>query len=282
MKPWIAVCGRLLRTLASEPKPYWKSMRTYAEHELEEAEADLHLFEPFHQTEGLRMLDVGCGMGGKSVWYALSGAREVVGVDPDAARIEEARRFARDKGVNAKCRFHSWAVSDMADEGAQFDVVILSDVFEHVFDPRSVLKACWKLVAPGGQLRIKFPPYRSPYGGHCAMIRLPWAHLLFPEEALLVAIKERYAHLMISSRLASLSRSLEEIRAARSIRELGQVNGLSIAAFEEMMNLIDVSPSLYRLVPVRGLPLASRLPVLRECLVSRIVTVWHRPATPLE
>src|SRR5580658_9945234 len=39
------------------------------------------------------VLDLGCGLGGRDVWLAQNGAREVLGIDINAAEISEADRI---------------------------------------------------------------------------------------------------------------------------------------------------------------------------------------------
>lgn len=57
---------------------------------------------------GAGVLDLGCGEGRDSVYFAMQGL-DVVGVDASRAGITKARRLAEDRGVRA-----CWLVGDMA------------------------------------------------------------------------------------------------------------------------------------------------------------------------
>jgi 2-polyprenyl-3-methyl-5-hydroxy-6-metoxy-1,4-benzoquinol methylase len=56
-------------------------------------------FAPLNEIEGKRVLDVGCGLGSKTVAMAASGAAEVVGVDTDPEKIHWARILAVEAGI---------------------------------------------------------------------------------------------------------------------------------------------------------------------------------------
>ena len=45
---------------------------------------------------------VGCGLGGKTVWYAETGTRQVVAVDLAWDHVSQTARFAADRGVGER------------------------------------------------------------------------------------------------------------------------------------------------------------------------------------
>jgi 2-polyprenyl-6-hydroxyphenyl methylase / 3-demethylubiquinone-9 3-methyltransferase len=99
---------------------------------------------------GRRVLDVGCGGGILSEAMARRGA-EVTGIDLGEAPLAVARLHARDAGLAVDYRLSS--VEALAEEtpGA-YEVVTCLEMLEHVPDPASVVRACARLVAPGGQV----------------------------------------------------------------------------------------------------------------------------------
>ena len=76
-----------------------ESCEAYAEMEFQRGRSSLEIYKPYDSIEGKRILDVACGMGGKSTYYALSGASWVVGIDIDEKRIAAAHDFAAGKGA---------------------------------------------------------------------------------------------------------------------------------------------------------------------------------------
>ena len=94
------------------------------------------------------LLEIGCGSGAALRMMANRGWR-VRGLDFDAQAVESARR----KGLAV----------DLGDVRAQryaaqsFDAITMNHVIEHAHDPRSLLRECHRLLAPGGALAIATP-----------------------------------------------------------------------------------------------------------------------------
>ena len=159
----------------------------------EEFDLDLSSRLPFL---GLRLLDIGCGGGLLSEPMARLGAR-VVGADAAQGNIPVAQVHARQSGLEIDYR-NSTAES-LAEQGERFDVVLNMEVIEHVADPHAYLRACRRLLKPGG-LHICSTINRNPksyvmaiLGAELVMRWLPrgthdWFRFITPDElvALLV------------------------------------------------------------------------------------------------
>ncbi len=122
-------------------------------------------FKPLHQINplrlswiqetvslaGKRVLDVGCGGGILSDAMARAGAN-VLGIDMSAKALGVAQLHALEvqtQGIG----FREITAEDLAaEQPGQFDVVTCMEMLEHVPDPASVVKACAKLVKPGGHV----------------------------------------------------------------------------------------------------------------------------------
>ena len=105
---------------------------------------DTRSLRPF---EGLSLLDIGCGGGLLSEPMARLGFA-VTGADASDRNIGTAKAHAAQSGLGIEYRATTAEV--LADEGASFDVVLNMEVVEHVADVSSYLKACTRLVKPGG------------------------------------------------------------------------------------------------------------------------------------
>ena len=99
---------------------------------------------------GKRVLDVGCGGGILSESMARCGA-EVVGIDLGEKALKVAQLHQLETG--AKVEYRLVAVESLAEEQPQsFDIVTCMEMLEHVPDPSAVVRACAKLVKPGGRV----------------------------------------------------------------------------------------------------------------------------------
>jgi SAM-dependent methyltransferase len=124
-------------------------------------------FEPYRQN-GL-LLDVGCGAG-----TFMQGARragwDAVGVEVSATAAEHNRAegFEVFNGELADARYP---------EG-RFDVVVLSEVLEHVAEPREMLAEVLRVMRPGGLLWATTPNGR---GFSARALGLKWSAVSPPE-----------------------------------------------------------------------------------------------------
>ena len=104
--------------------------------------------------EGVRSIcDLGCGNGHITGRLAKLGFR-VVGVDASASGVSVARR------TYPNVEF----VEALIDRGlslGKFDLVISSDVIEHMYRPADLLEAAGALLKPGGQILLG-----TPYHGY--------------------------------------------------------------------------------------------------------------------
>lgn len=134
---------------------------------------------------GRRVLDVGFG-NGRFLERARSAGWSAWGVDPDPIAVHNASKrglAVRHGGIEA-----------YADQPASFDVITMSHVIEHVYDPIDVLKQANTLLKPGGCLWLDTPNIES--SGH-SWFRRNWRGLepprhltLFTWDSMLKALHE--------------------------------------------------------------------------------------------
>ena len=96
---------------------------------------------------GLDILDVGCGAGLLCEPLAEQGAH-VVGIDATARNADVARLHALEQALPIDYR-HCLA-EHVRETGERFDVVLNTEVIEHVANPEKLLADCAALVKPGG------------------------------------------------------------------------------------------------------------------------------------
>ena len=102
--------------------------------------------------DSLRVLDVGCGNGSQLALPLARKGFHVTGVDTDAPSVEHARQLAAN---DANASFICGRVEDL--RAQPFDVVILSEVLEHLKEPRALLLASAEHLSEDGIMIVTVP-----------------------------------------------------------------------------------------------------------------------------
>lgn len=224
--------------------------------------------EPSGDLSGKRVLDVGCGLGGKTVAYGEAGAR-VVGTDLVESNAVQSRDYAAAAGKAIEFFVADAAALPVCD-GA-FDTVVANDAMEHFAEPERALAEMARALRPGGAIWVFFTPHYSPLGSHLYdYVYTPWCHLVFTRAQLRRAIR-----VVLRDRMTDASTDQVEARLERIMQSYDRdLNHMSIGRF---LGIVERTPGLsvsrLELKPVkfRALAPATRVPGLRE-LVTGFVT----------
>jgi demethylmenaquinone methyltransferase/2-methoxy-6-polyprenyl-1,4-benzoquinol methylase len=108
-------------------------------------------------TEGLRVLDIGCGTGSLAVALAARGAR-VTGIDISPQMLDIARQKVQEAGLGEAVTVTQMSAIDLDEgfEAGSFDLITSTLVFSELSDDeqRFVLRQCHRLLVEGGRLVI--------------------------------------------------------------------------------------------------------------------------------
>ena len=116
-----------------------------------------------HVRAGVRVLDVGCGIGRWSCRLAARGAR-VTGVDLSPTMIAQAGRRAAARGVAARCRFLAQDLAAL-ELNERFDLILGVTVLQHILEPAALRAAVQRLAshltADGTLVLLEAAPERA-------------------------------------------------------------------------------------------------------------------------
>src|SRR5579862_1162664 len=194
---------------------------------------------------GKTVLDYGCGLGDQVLAMKAAGAAHVTGYDPFP-------KFPAHSPAGVMFR------SELPDR--KFDVVLNSSSFEHFANPELEFVRMRDFARE--HLVITWAePFYSHSGSHMSFFtRVPWVNLLFPERSIF------------------LVRSLYRQDGATRYEEAGlggALNRMTVARFEQIVrrNKRALSVEFMHNYATKGLPLVTRIPVLRELLTSSCTCV---------
>jgi 2-polyprenyl-3-methyl-5-hydroxy-6-metoxy-1,4-benzoquinol methylase len=162
--------------------------------------------------ERLRVVDLGCGFGALSVFFAFQGA-SVTGIDLNRRRLEVGRRVAERHGLAVELQRGS--MEDPALPAESFDVAVMNNSLCYLAEPGAqlrALRAARELLAPGGAIVIRNPNRLFPVDQFSG---IPLLSLLAPADA--VRLAGRFG------RRRSLCRLTSPHTARRELLEAGFV-----------------------------------------------------------
>ena len=102
------------------------------------------------ETQGKRLLDIGCGIGGPACEMALTFGADVVGIDLEAPLVERANRRAAKLGLGERCRFQTVEAGMLPFDDASFDIVTSAGALTQTGDKASLLREIRRVLKPGG------------------------------------------------------------------------------------------------------------------------------------
>jgi ubiquinone/menaquinone biosynthesis C-methylase UbiE len=232
--------------------------------------------EPAGDLSGKTVLDIGCGLGGKTVAYEERGASAVFGADILEANAAASRSYAHETGSGGRSAFLAGDAAELPFVNEAFDTVVANDAMEHFARPERALIEMCRVTKKGGAVWIFFTPHFSPLGSHLYdYIYTPWCHLLFTrsqiERAIRRIVRERDGGAGggdIEGKTAEIMRSYDE-----------DLNHMSVRRFLKIVRRIPTLAIDYlelRPAKFRFLAPATRVPVARELVTGFVVCRLER------
>jgi SAM-dependent methyltransferase len=139
----------------------------------------------FERARGLRVLEIGCGLGTDGARFARAGA-VYTGVDLTEAAVSLARRRFELEGLPGEFRVADAEALEFADES--FDLVYSHGVLHHTPDAAAAVREIHRVLAPGGRAVVMLYHRDSyNYRVNIGVLRRAGARLLRTEAGLRLA-----------------------------------------------------------------------------------------------
>ncbi|MFA5771356.1 MAG: methyltransferase domain-containing protein [Thermoplasmata archaeon] len=241
-----------------------ESPQAYSEAEHSWAKDGLALYAPYIDLKDKMVLDAGCGLGGKTIFYAENGCKLITGIDIDEEHIKYAKEFAEKKGVS-NAEFRVGSLDMLPFESDKFDIIFMNDVIEHIKRPilPKVLEECKRVIKENGRICLEFPPWTDAYAAHLYdYIYIPWCQLLFSSETLIRVIKRmdpqpRHGKLSV-------------------IEHFQELNRISIEEFEDIVKMRDFKVVSFERRTIKNIKFLRHIPFFNKYLITRVVAVLSK------
>ena len=218
-----------------------------------------------------KVLEIGCGEAGVLKAFLEKGC-ESVGIELSEQRVINASKLLEKEVNEGRLKLISRDIYDIdpeKDVSFKFDIILLKDVIEHIYDQEKFIPILKQFLKPGGVVFFSFPPWYMPYGGHqqtCkskVLSKLPYYHLL-PRP-------------LYKAMLSMLGESEAMIKGLEEVKD----TGISIERFERIVKRSNFNISerrfylfnpiyqyKFNLKPRKQLKLISSIPFMRNFLTS--------------
>jgi tocopherol O-methyltransferase len=130
---------------------YWEADETP---ETAQVQLTARLAERAGVPSGARVLDVGCGFGGSSLWLARNRNCQVTGITISPVQMKRATKQARIAGLVDRASFLIHDANHLDFPPASFDVVWIIECSEHLEDKARFINACASVLKPGGKIAL--------------------------------------------------------------------------------------------------------------------------------
>lgn len=135
------------------------------------APATKHALDRLEVGPGVRILDVGCGIGGTSRMAAMAGA-EVTGIDLSPTFVDTATALTERVSLGDRATFLTTPGESLPLEDASFDVAVMVHVGMNIPDKQAVFTEVHRVLADGGRFAV-YEQMRTADGE--LPYPLPWA-----------------------------------------------------------------------------------------------------------
>jgi ubiquinone/menaquinone biosynthesis C-methylase UbiE len=252
--------------------------KTYAEWQYEKGIDTIKFYLKYTNIDEMfkdkTVLDIGCGAGGKTIFYASKGVNKIVGVEVLGKYKQEAENLAKKFGVEDKFEFVCADAANTPFSDESFDTIIMNDAMEHVDEPEKVIEECYRILKKNGKLYLNFPPYNHPYGAHLSdAIGMPWVHVFFSEKTLIETYKQLVKDLPDG-------KDRVEFRISKrpdGTEYFSYINKMTIKRADKILNNSKFTIEYYSEEPLRNMfKVPAKMPVLKEFLVKMVVCVLRK------
>jgi 2-polyprenyl-3-methyl-5-hydroxy-6-metoxy-1,4-benzoquinol methylase len=233
---------------------------------------------------GKRVLEIGCGTGGRTAWLASQDTAETVGIDINAPEIGLARDLQHRLYPHLDGRVTYFASKENeALPFDPFDIVMLVDSMEHVVSPPAILKLAWQYTKPGGVCYFNTMGWYHYSGSHTGL--LPWVNVLFSDETILNVIRWRVTQPGYRPTRFDSDPPIDRWLGIYNLRDRPgeHLNKITLREIRKLVRYsrfhngtVTVIPFQPRNLPLRLMNLLGRVPGLDELFHSGVVARMER------
>ena len=264
-----------------KPHPFNTSKKgvlnlNYSDFEYSHAKDLLAMYSEFIDLKEFKnksILEVGCGAWGKSVYIAEKYDSNVTWLDINDNFLSQARIKSKEHNVDNKAEFINVSALDTKFDDNMFDIIIMSDVIEHIPNTELLFDEMFRVLKKGWIILFDFASYYHYFWHHLwDTIQIPWIHIFFTDKFLIKLYKESVKWLVdwdSRIKLRIWNNNWKEV--------FDYLNNITRKDFEKIIwNFLSKSNTQSHNIKyfmLKNFNFLSKIPLLREIFIRHII--WY-------
>lgn len=254
----------------------WVSDMDYTQFEYDHAPKLLDQYKSFINLEEFRwkkILEIWSWWGGKIIYIAQQFNASATGIDLNQHFLSQAQKKSQELNVEHQVEFLEMDALNMTFNDNTFDIVLMSDVLEHIPQTQKLLQEVMRVAKKWGKILFDFAPYYHYYWHHIwDRIYIPWLHV-FLTDNFMADLYDRSLD-WFPDKQKRLDLRVSKIWEKRKFTYL---NKISRKEFENTINRLTqmwiFTTCTISYFMLKNINIFSKLPILREIFIRHIVWV---------
>ena len=205
----------------------------------------------------------------------------IIWIDINDNFLEQANEFARQKKVDKLVQFYKKSALDTGFEDDKFDIIIMSDVIEHIPETEKLLDEMYRVLKKDWIILFDFAPYYHYFGHHLwDTIQIPWIHVFFTDSFLIRLYKKSVEWLIDAEARVDLRISLRSVSRETGLKDIevfDYLNKIKRKDFEDIVWRFlvkhNIKKSKINYYILKNMSFLSSIPFIREVAIKHII--WY-------
>lgn len=244
-------------------RDFRSSPEAYAKTQYKWARISISYFNGYIDFSKKRVLDAGCSLGGKTLFFSELDPQSVIGIDNDSVRLKFAKKNAA--AYKRNIDFIEASIHEMPFDTGSFDMIMMNDVVEHINISilKKALAECQRVLNKNGRLYLEFPPWQSHDASHLYdYIRIPWCQLIFNDKTLFKMIDNMS--------------SVPTFGKSDTIEHYKELNRITIKEFNKIISELNFKIVLSDVRIIKNMKFLKHIPLLSKYFVTRAIFILSK------
>ncbi len=225
-----------------------------------------------YKSSNAKVLDFGCGIGFNIYYYAQT-FPDIVGIDNDKNAVEIAKKQLKKLGCNKEILHYDG--KELPFSSNTFDIVNVSDVWEHAENPCLMLEEIQRVMKKNGILYITNPNKLWPIETHYKLLFLSYLPYIIANAYVRIMGKaDRYDDIHLPT-YGEFKKSLEEFFRIKDITFDFVIDYKKYSLDKERGMIIPILRIFLRaIIPLEKIPVISFIYLFLMGFLERISVGW--------